>query len=100
MYRLLIVDDEAGIRDMIKKYAVYEGYEVVEAEDGMEAVNLCREQNFDLMILDVMMPELDGFSACQELRKFCSVPIIMLSARGEEYDRIRGFDYCYPSCTH
>ena len=92
VYRILIVDDEAGIREMIKKYALYEGYEVFEAEDGMEAVRLCREHPFDLVILDVMMPELDGFSACREIRKFCTVPVIMLSARGEEYDRIHGFE--------
>lgn len=92
MYRILIVDDEAGIREMIKKYAIFEGYEVCEAEDGMEAVQRCKEQQFDLLIMDVMMPELDGFSACREIRKFCSVPMIMLSARGEEYDKIRGFE--------
>ena len=92
MYRLLIVDDEAGIREMIKKYAIYEGYEVFEAEDGMDAVNLCREKSFDLIILDVMMPELDGFSAVREIRKHRNTPVIMLSARGEEYDRIHGFE--------
>ena len=92
MYRLLIVDDEAGIREMIRKYAVYEGYEAYEAENGLEAVKLCRKKSFDLIILDVMMPELDGFSACRELRKFSATPVIMLSARGEEYDRIHGFE--------
>lgn len=92
VYRILIVDDEAGIREMIKKYAAFEGYEVVEAGDGMEAIRLCKEQPFDLIVMDVMMPELDGFSACREIRKFCSVPVIMLSARGEEYDKIHGFE--------
>lgn len=92
MYRILIADDEAGIRQLIKKYAEFEGHEVFEAEDGMKAVQLCREQEFDVVILDVMMPELDGFSACRELRKTNDTPVIMLSARGEEYDRIHGFE--------
>ncbi len=92
MYRILIVDDETGIREMIKKYALFEGYEVEEASDGMEAIEICKKQSFDLIVMDVMMPELDGFSACREIRKFCTVPVIMLSARGEEYDKIHGFE--------
>lgn len=92
MYTILVADDEAGIRQLILKYAVFEGHKVVEAKDGMEAVALCREQPFDIIILDIMMPELDGFSACREIRKTCSAPIIMLSARGEEYDKIHGFE--------
>jgi len=92
MARILIVDDEMNIRDIIKKYALFEGYDVAEAADGMEAVEKCRKEQFDLIIMDVMMPELDGFSACREIRKFSDVPIIMLSARGEEYDRINGFE--------
>ncbi len=92
MYHILIVDDEARIRSIIKKYAEFEGYTVTEAADGMEAVHLCRTQEFDIVIMDIMMPELDGFSACREIRKISSVPIIMLSARGEEYDRINGFE--------
>ena len=92
MDRILVVDDEARIRSMIRKYAEFEGYEVIEAGDGMEAVNLCRRQKFDIIIMDIMMPELDGFSACREIRKKSSVPIIMLSARSEEYDRINGFE--------
>ncbi len=92
MDRILVVDDEARIRSMIRKYAEFEGYEVIEAGDGMEAVNLCRRQEFDIIIMDIMMPELDGFSACREIRKKSSVPIIMLSARSEEYDRINGFE--------
>ncbi|MBR4711906.1 MAG: response regulator transcription factor [Clostridia bacterium] len=90
--KLLVVDDEARIRELIRKYAVFEGYEVAEAADGMEAVEMCRRGSFDLIIMDVMMPELDGFSACREIRKFCRTPVIMLSARGEEYDRIHGFE--------
>ena len=92
MYRILVVDDEMRIRSLIRKYAEFEGHEVTEAADGMEAVRLCREQTFDIILMDIMMPELDGFSACREIRKNSSVPIIMLSARGEEYDRINGFE--------
>ncbi|MBE5790148.1 MAG: response regulator transcription factor [Clostridiales bacterium] len=89
---ILIVDDESKIRSLIKKYAVFEGYTVAEAENGMQAVEMCREHTYDLIIMDVMMPELDGFSAVREIRKTSSVPVIMLSARGEEYDRIHGFE--------
>lgn len=92
MYHILVVDDEQMIRELIKKYAVFEGHEVTEAANGMEAVLLCRQKSFDMIIMDVMMPELDGFSACKEIRKFSSTPVLMLSARGEEYDRIHGFE--------
>ncbi len=92
MYRILVVDDEAGIREIIKKYAVFEGHEISEAADGMEAVRICREKDFDIIVMDVMMPELDGFSACKEIRKTKKTPILMLSARGEEYDKIHGFE--------
>lgn len=91
-YNILIVDDEEMIRRLIAKYAVYEGHTVTEAGDGMEAVRLCRENHYDIMIIDIMMPELDGFSACREIRRFSDIPIIMLSARGEEYDKINGFE--------
>ena len=92
MYRILTVDDEEMIRKLIRKYAEFEGNEVTEAKDGMEAVRLCREKDFDIIIMDIMMPELDGFSACREIRKTKNTPIIMLSARGEEYDKINGFE--------
>ena len=92
MYHILIVDDEARIRTLVRKYAEFEGHQVTEAGDGMEAVLLCRSNTYDLIIMDIMMPELDGFSACREIRKVASTPIIMLSARGEEYDRINGFE--------
>ena len=92
MYRILVVDDEARIRSIIKKYGEFEGHEVIEAGDGMEAVRLCRKESFDIIIMDIMMPELDGFSACREIRKVANTPIIMLSARGEEYDKINGFE--------
>ena len=92
MYNILVVDDELRIRSIIRKYAEFEGHVVTEAADGMEAVNLCRSCQFDIIIIDIMMPELDGFSACREIRKFSQTPIIMLSARGEEYDKINGFE--------
>ncbi len=92
MYKILIADDEPNIRALVRKYAEFEGHSVVEAKDGMQAVELCEKDKFDIIILDVMMPELDGFSACREIRKVTDTPIIMLSARGEEYDRIHGFE--------
>ncbi len=91
MYKILIADDEENIRKLIRKYAEYEGYTVTEAENGIRAVEQTKQHTFDLIIMDVMMPELDGFSATAELRKHTDTPIIMLSARGEEYDRIHGF---------
>ncbi len=92
MHHILVVDDEEKIRAVIRKYAQFEGYQVTEAEDGMQAVELCKKENFDIIILDVMMPELDGFSTCREIHKFKDIPVLMLSARGEEYDRIHGFE--------
>lgn len=90
--KLLIVDDEMKIRTIIRKYAEFDGFEVAEATDGMQAVSLCKTEKFDLVIMDVMMPELDGFSAVREIRKSSDVPVLMLSARGEEYDKIHGFE--------
>lgn len=93
MTRLLVVDDEEKIREMIRKYAEHEGFEVVEAKDGLEAVELCNEQNFDLVVMDIMMPNLDGFSAVKEIKQFKpKLPVILLSALGEEYDKVHGFD--------
>lgn len=92
MSKILVVDDEFRIRQIIRKYAEFEGHSVDEAVDGMQAIEICRNNEFDLIIMDVMMPELDGFSACREIRKFSQTPIIMLSARGEEYDKIHGFE--------
>ncbi|MBU3812681.1 MAG: response regulator transcription factor [Candidatus Niameybacter stercoravium] len=92
MYKLCIIDDEEKIRALIKKYALFEGYEVKEAENGMQAIEMCQRENFDLVVMDIMMPELDGFSACKKIREFSEVPVIMLSARGEEYDKIHGFE--------
>ena len=90
--KLLVVDDEERIRKLISKYAVFEGYEVAEAANGMQAVETAKTEKCDLLILDIMMPELDGFSAAKEIRRFSNVPIIFLSARGEEYDKIHGFE--------
>lgn len=92
MAKVLICDDEAGLRAVIKRYAIFEGHEVTEAEDGMEAVELCRHNSFDIIIMDIMMPVLDGFSAVKEIRKVSDTPVIMLSARGEEYDKVLGFE--------
>ncbi len=92
MSKLLVVDDEFRIRQIIRKYAEFEGHTVEEAVDGMQAIEVCRKNHYDLIIMDVMMPELDGFSACREIRKFSQTPVIMLSARGEEYDKIHGFE--------
>jgi DNA-binding response OmpR family regulator len=88
---ILIVDDEEKIRSLICKYAEYEGYDVYEASNGMEALEKFKAFQTDIIIMDIMMPVLDGLSACREIRKFSDVPILLLSARGEEYDRIGGF---------
>lgn len=92
MANLLIVDDEEKLRALIKRYALFEGHKVAEACDGMQAIEMCKLNNFDVIIMDVMMPELDGFSAVKEIRKFSNTPVIMLSARGEEYDKLHGFE--------
>ena len=92
MFKVLIVDDEEKIREGLREYAEFEGHTVVEASDGMEAVKICREQDFDVIIMDVMMPKLDGFSACKEIHKTKDIPVLMLSARGEEYDKLFGFE--------
>ena len=92
MTRLLIVDDEANIREVVREYAEFSGFDVEEAEDGREAVSLCRINDYDLIIMDIMMPRLDGFSACKEIKKEKDVPVIMMSARGEEYDKLFGFE--------
>ena len=92
MYKILVVDDEPKIREVIKEYAEFSGFEVTEAEDGMSAVGLCKLNDYDLIVMDIMMPKLDGFSACKEIRKTKDIPTIMLSARGEEYDKLFGFE--------
>ncbi|MBE7046347.1 MAG: response regulator transcription factor [Ruminococcaceae bacterium] len=92
MYKILIADDELRIREVIKEYAEFEGYTVTEACDGMEAVNICKKEDFDAIIMDIMMPRLDGYSACKEIKKDKDIPVIMLSARGDEYDKLFGFE--------
>lgn len=92
MLRMLICDDEAGLRAVLKRYAAFEGYEVTEAGDGIEAVELCQREQFDIIIMDIMMPSMDGFTAVKEIRKIAKTPVIMLSARGEEYDKVLGFE--------
>ncbi len=89
---VLIVDDEPNIRAVIREYVEFEGFEAQEAQDGMEAVRLCRERDYDIVIMDAMMPRLDGFSAAKEIRKTKDIPVLMLSARGEEYDKLFGFE--------
>lgn len=90
--KILIVDDEELIRSVIREYAELEGYEVEEASNGLEAIEKCKENNYDLIIMDIMMPKLDGYQAVKEIQKDKSIPILMLSARGEEYDKLLGFD--------
>lgn len=90
--KVLIVDDEDMIRNVLKEYVEFEGNEAFEAADGMEAVKMCRDNDFDVVLMDVMMPRLDGFSAVKEIKKFKDIPVIMLSARGEEYDKLFGFE--------
>ena len=92
MYKILIVDDEPKIREVLAEYAEFEGYESDQAGDGMEAVAKCRQNDYDIIIMDIMMPKLDGFSAVKEIKKTKNIPVIMLSARGEEYDKLFGFE--------
>ena len=92
MARVLIVDDEENIRIGLREYAEFEGHVVTEAVDGMDAVNKCKVNDYDVIIMDIMMPRLDGFSACKEIRKTKDIPVLMLSARGEEYDKLFGFE--------
>lgn len=92
MAKILVVDDEAKIREVIREYAEFNHHEVKEAADGMEAVTLTLKEDFDLIVMDIMMPRLDGFSTCKEIKRKKDIPIIMLSARGEEYDKLFGFE--------
>lgn len=92
MYKILVVDDEENIREVIREYAEFEGHRVDEAGDGMQAIEMAKNKDYDIIIMDVMMPRLDGYSACKEIRKFKQTPMLMLSARGEEYDKLHGFD--------
>ena len=92
MAKLLICDDEKILRDSLKRYAALDGHQVLEASNGQEALDLCQKEDFDLLILDVMMPVMDGFTALKEIRTFSQVPVLMLTAKGDEFDRIIGFE--------
>lgn len=91
MHKILIVDDEQKIREVLREYALYENFEVCEAQNGLEAVEICKSNKFDAIVLDIMMPKMDGISACIEIKKYTDAPILMLSARDEEYDKLSGF---------
>ena len=90
--KVLIVDDEEMIRNVLREYIEFEGNEAFEAADGIQAVKMCRDNDYDIILMDVMMPSLDGFSAVKEIHKTKDIPVIMLSARGEEYDKLFGFE--------
>ena len=92
MYKILIADDEPDIIQLIKRYAEREGYIVTSVEDGSQAVDKCRNNDYDVIIMDIMMPDMDGFTACKKIHEFKDIPIIMLSARGTEYDKLFGFE--------
>lgn len=90
--KLLVVDDEEDMRNVIVEYAKYENYEVVEAENGFDAIELVKINDFDLIVMDIMMPKIDGFTTVKEIKKIKDIPIIMLSARSEEYDKLYGYE--------
>ncbi len=92
MPRMLVADDEKDISTLIKRYAERDGFEVVSVEDGSDAIELCKKEDFDIIILDVMMPDTDGFTACRRIKEFKDIPVIILSARGTEYDKLFGFE--------
>ena len=92
MAKLLVVDDEPDIHRLVRRYAEREGHEVTEADDGTKAVELCKNEEFDMIIMDAMMPDMDGFTAVKEIKKFSDVPVLMLSARGSEFDKLFGFE--------
>ena len=92
MFKILVVDDEKSIREVIRSYAEFEGHEVVEAVDGLDAIDKVKEEDFDVIVMDIMMPRLDGFSSYKEIKKIKNIPVLMLSARSEEYDKLFGFE--------
>ncbi len=92
MAKILIVDDEVMIREVVREYGEVFDYEVYEASNGLQAIELCGNIQFDCVILDIMMPEMDGYTACKRIKEISDVPIIMLSARSEEYDKLYGFE--------
>ena len=92
MFKILVVDDEKSIREVIRTYAEFEGHEVVEAVDGLDAIDKVKEEDYDVIVMDIMMPRLDGFSSYKEIKKIKNIPVLMLSARSEEYDKLFGFE--------
>lgn len=92
MSKILIVDDEENIVEVLKEYSIFNGYEVDVAYDGEEAVNLALKNNYDCMLIDIMMPKLNGFDAVKEIKKVKNIPTLMISARSEEYDKLLGFE--------
>jgi DNA-binding response OmpR family regulator len=90
--KILVVDDEKLIRDVIKEYCNYEGFTVDEAQNGLEAIELVKNNDYNVLVLDIMMPKMDGYQTIKEIRKHKDVPVIMLSARTDEYDKLHGFD--------
>ena len=92
MAYILVADDEPAIRAVIKEYAEFLGHTVDEARDGAEAIEMAKLNDYDVAVLDIMMPRMDGYSACKEIRRLKGTPVIMLSARGEEYDKLFGFE--------
>ena len=91
--KILVVDDEQGIREVIKEYCLLEDYQVLEAENGLQAIEMVKTNDVDIIVLDIMMPKLDGYSALKEIKKIKNVPVILLSARKEEFDKLMGFEY-------
>lgn len=91
--KILVVDDEQGIREVIKEYCLLENYQVIEAENGLQAIEMVKTNDVDIIVLDIMMPKLDGYSALKEIKKIKNVPVILLSARKEEFDKLMGFEY-------
>ena len=92
MAKILIADDEPDIACLIERYAMRDGYEVTSVGNGDEAIAACRREDFDIIVMDVMMPDTDGFTACKRIREFKDIPVLMLSARGTEYDKLFGFE--------
>ena len=90
--KILVVDDEELIRNVIKEYLINDSYEVDEADNGLEAIEMAKNNDYDLIVMDIMMPKMDGYQACKEIKKIKDIPFIMLSARSEEYDKLIGFD--------
>lgn len=90
--KILLVEDESRIREMVKEYLENEGFIITEAADGAEGLEKFKNSEFDMLVLDVMLPKVDGWSVCREVRRVSSIPILMLTARGEEYDRLFGFE--------